>query len=61
MAENNPDCTFGELVYSFTRGKHILETTDEEMFNQQDKVVNTKLKEDTEVTEEEFNNWVNQK
>lgn len=61
MAENNPDCTFTELVYSFTRGKHLLEFTDEETYNLQEKVVNTKLKEDTEPTEEEFKTWINTK
>lgn len=61
MAENNPDCTFGELVHSFTRGKNLVNLTDEEVYNAQEKIVNTKLKEDTQLTDEEFNSWVNTK
>lgn len=61
MAENNPDCSFVELIHSITRGKNILTFTDEDFYNAQEKVINTKLKEDTLLTDEEFKNWVNTK
>lgn len=66
MAENNPDCTMGEILYSFLRpkalnGKSLLLATDEDIYIAQEKVNSSKIKQEEPASQEEFNEWLNNK
>lgn len=63
--ENNPELTFGQVLHSIISKnalkKNYLEATDEEIYTSTENFVKFKETYDEPMSDEEFNNWVNNK
>ena len=63
MVVKYPDYTLGEIFYSFLRpkhlnGKHLVETSDEEIYTSLERALTSEEDRDEKLTDEEFKNWI---